>query len=367
MSNIVLRRSAVSTMVALPNLAGTNFKLVLLALAMLFLAVPCISQDSSSRTDDSVADNSQASSTTASPTQPGSGSATVTLAAGTGLALVLSHPIQSRRIHRGDDIYAQLVAPVDSGDQVVIPPGTFIQGKVDKLELRSGRGELHLQSMAITFPDGYVTSVSGPLTIETDEGYALKDPGNNRAAAALLMPIGGAGIGALVGHFAANTQPSTITSSIPTGCTGPPPECISSSTSVPGSAAKDTIIGAGIGSAIGGIATLVLLTSSRNFYIEVGAPAEMVLPQPLSLAQREVAAAVQDAASHPVTPQPVAPLPPPPPISDTPIDHGTCYTPGTPGTPPTVIPGTPGPDGIPGPPTIIPGTPPTPGTPYPCP
>jgi hypothetical protein len=366
MSNIAPHRFAVSTMVAFPNLAETTFKPLLHTLAMLLLTIPSLAQDSSSRAEDSLANNNQATST-ASPTQPGSGSGTVTLAAGTRLALVLSHPIQSRRIHRGDDIYAQLVAPVDSGSQVVIPPGTFIQGKVDKLELRSGRGELHLQSMAITFPDGYVTSVSGPLTIETDEGYALKDPGNKRAGTAILMPVAGAGVGALVGHFAANTQPSTITSSIPSGCSGPPPGCISSSASVPGSAAKDTIIGAGIGTAIGGVGMLVLLTSSHNFYIEVGAPAEMALPQPLSLAQQDVAAAAQDAASHPVTAQPVAPLPPPPPISNTPVDHGTCYTPGTPGTPPTMIPGAPGPDGIPGPPTVIPGTPPIPGTPYPCP
>jgi hypothetical protein len=363
MSNIAPHRSTVSTKVAFLNLAGTNAKQILIATTLL-LAIPCMAQ---SPTTDSQSASGDQSTSMASATQAGSGGAAVTLAAGTRLALVLTHPIQSRRIHRGDDIYAQLVAPVDSGNQVIIPPGTFIQGKVDKLDMRSGRGEVHLQSMAITFPDGYVASVPGPVTVETDEGYALKDPGSKRAGTAVLMPVAGAGVGALVGRFAANTQPSTITSSIPSGCTGPPPGCTSSSMSVPGSAAKDTIMGAGIGTAIGAIAMLAVLTSSHNFYIEVGAPAEMTLPQPLTLAQNEVTSAVRESAAHPVTPQPLAPLPPPPPLPDTPVDRGTCYTPGTPGTPPTVIPGAPGPDGIPGPPTVIPGTPPTPGTPYPCP
>ena len=31
--------------------------------------------------------------------------------------------------------------------------------------------------MSITFPDGYVAPMSGPVTLESIEGYALKDPG----------------------------------------------------------------------------------------------------------------------------------------------------------------------------------------------
>ena len=47
---------------------------------------------------------------------------------------MLTHPIQSRYIHRGDDIYAQITSPVNFGNEIVIPPGTFVEGKVDKLE-----------------------------------------------------------------------------------------------------------------------------------------------------------------------------------------------------------------------------------------
>src|SRR5689334_22432131 len=43
---------------------------------------------------------------------------TVTVPAGTRVALVLTEPIQSRYIHRGDDIYAQITSPVDAGNQV---------------------------------------------------------------------------------------------------------------------------------------------------------------------------------------------------------------------------------------------------------
>jgi hypothetical protein len=233
--------------------------------------------------------------------------------AGTRIALVLTHPIQSRYIHRGDDVYAQITSPVISGNQVVIPPDTFVQGKVDKLARKGGRGELHLQSVSITFPTGYVAPIAAPLTLESDDGYALRDPGQGRIVSAIVMPAAGAGLGALIGHAVANAQPSTITSTLPPGCTGQPPGCLTSSLTVPGSTAKSTIIGAGVGAAVGSVASLVMIMSSRNFYLDVGSPVAMVLQQPLLLEADQVAEATTQSNSHPV--QPIAPRPQPAPPS----------------------------------------------------
>jgi hypothetical protein len=271
----------------------------------------------------------------------------ITIPAGTHLALVLTQPVQTRYIRRGDDIYAQVTSPVDAENQVVIPPGTFVQGMVDKIERRGGRGELRLQSMSITFPDGYVTPIAGPLVLETTDGYAIKDPGSKRSSGAIILPLAGAGLGALIGH-SVGTSHDTLTSSIPPGCNPAQFGCLTSSMPIPGSKGKDAAIG------------------GHHFYLDAGAPVQMTLQQSVTLPQDEVAKAVRQSQEHAVVVQPVAPrpLPPPPPQN---VDHGTCYTPGTPGTPDTVIPGVPGPDGIPGPPTVIPGIPPTPGTPYPCP
>lgn len=288
------------------------------------------------------------------PAPPPDAPQTVTLPAGTRLALVLTQPVQTRYIRRGDDIYAQVTDPVDSANEVVIPPGTFVQGTVDKIERNGGRGEIRLQSMSITFPDGYVTPIPGPLTVESSDGYALKDPGSKRTAGAIGMPFAGLGIGALIGHSAGSSQ-STLTNTLPPGCVGPPPGCLSSSVSAPGSAGKDTAIGAVVGGAIGGIASLFLLTGSHHFYLDAGAPAQAVLQNPVTLQQDEVSKAVKASEQHPVAQREVGarPVPPPPDMSNTP------GIPGTPGTPPIIIPGTPGPDGVPGPPTIIPGTPPS--------
>jgi hypothetical protein len=338
-------------------LANNQLKSIAIASAACVFVLPCLAQDQSQ------------------PGQPGWQAnqtqaevplSTVTIPAGTELPLVLTNPIQSRYLHRGDDIYAQVTAPVNSGNEVVIPPGTFVQGKLDKLGRNGSRGELHLQSISITFPDGYVAPVSGPVTLETNEGYALKDPGQGRATWAFILLPAGAGLGALIGH-SAGTASSTVTGNFPPGCVGAPPFCTITSTPVFGTKGKDAIIGAGIGGALGAVGSAALLFGSHHFFIDVGAPVELTLQHPVTLQQDEVAKAVTESEKHPVAGQPIAPRPLPPVPPNLPASNGTCWTPGIPGTPSQTIPGPPNPDGTPGPPTIIPGTPGTPPTPYPCP
>jgi hypothetical protein len=356
------RRSVSSASLSFTNQFTTECltkSATLVSAAFLLAAVTCFAQDVAPTNNPSPSDQSSSQQT-----EP-SASHTVTLPPGTHLALVLTQPIQSRYVRRGDDIYAQITDPVDSDNEVVIPPGTFVQGKVDKIDRRAGRGELHLASMAITFPDGYVAPIAGPMTLRTSDGYAFQDPGPRRGGVALAMAFGGAGIGALIGHSVGSSS-SVQTTTLPPGCTGPPPYCLSSSMTVPGRQGIDTGIGAVVGGAAGGISALALLVTSHHFFMGAGAPVEMTLERPLTLDENEVAKAVRDSGKHPVAVQPVAPPPVPVVLPDS-TSSSTCWTPGTPGTPPTVIPGAPGPDGIPGPPTIIPGTPGTPGTPYPCP
>ena len=325
----------------------------LLTLAVLLIATAAFAQDQSQPVPQE--DDDQLQAEVLNPT--------VTIPAGTRMALVLTHPIQTRYIHRGDDIYAQVNSPVSSENEVVIPPGTFVQGVVDKIQRTGGRGELRLQSMSITFPDGYVTPIAGPIVLQTDEGYAIKDPGSKRETGAIIMPLAGAGLGALIGHSVGSPD-STITSNFPPGCSPPQFGCTTMSTPVMGTKGKDAAIGASIGAVAGMVGSIFLLVGSRHFYLDAGAPVEMTLQQSVTLRQDEIARAVQQSQERAVAIQPVAPRPQPPLVT---TDHGTCYTAGTPGTPPTVIPGGSGPDGVPGPPTIIPGTPATPGTPYPCP
>jgi hypothetical protein len=227
--------------------------------------------------------------------------------------------------------------------------------------------------MSATFPDGYVVPFPGPVTLLSDDGWAIQDPGPKRIVAAIALPAAGAGIGALIGHSLGHSQNIT-TPGLPPNCGVPSPGCTNGT---PGttltdntSRLKSTAIGSLVGAAVGGVASMALLFNSHNYYLYEGSPVEVTLDQPITLQRDEVRDAVQESEQYPVPDVPAPPRPiivPTPGPPNAPVNHGTCWTPGTPGTPPTVIPGPPGPNGVPGPPTVIPGTPPTPGTPYPCP
>jgi hypothetical protein len=283
---------------------------------------------------------------------------------------VLTHSILSRSVHRGDMIYAQTTSPVTSGNDVVIPAGTFVQGKVDKLQRKGDRGELYLQSMSIIFPDGYVAPIAGPITLESDEGYALRDPGKNRVITAIALPAAGLGLGALIGHAATSSQGTTITDTLPPFCGIPTPGCTNGSTTsltIPPDRLKGIAIGSTVGLAAGGIASLVILTRAHNFFLDAGTPVDMAVAQPMSLEQDEVDNANRQSDAQPASDQqPIAPRPRPLPPPDD--NLGICWTPGTPGTPDTDIPGTPAIGDSPGTPAIhIPGIPATPPVAHPCP
>lgn len=261
---------------------------------------------------------------------------TVTVPAGTRMVLVLTHPVNSKTTRRGDEIYAQTSAPVAAGAQALIPAGTFVQGQVQKLSRRGSRGEFLMQSVSLVFPNGYVVPVSGPVNIESGEETAYRTPSNRTKILAISAPLAGAGMGALIGSAAHTTQSmpfggQTLTTSTPMGVG----------------------VGSMIGLAAGGVVSLVLLTRSPQFFVDVGSTMQMVLPRALALSEKQMAKAGHAQATAPLVTPPV-----PRPVF-APTDCGICSTPeppsapGTPGTPPTVIPGAAGTPDI-----VIPGTPP---------
>jgi hypothetical protein len=194
--------------------------------------------------------------------------ASATLPAGTRLALILTHPIDSRTTHRGDEIYTETTAPVTLDKRVVMPAGTFLQGKVEKLTRHGTRAEMVMRSVAIIFPDGYVTNIGGPMTIESQEGTAWINPGTSTKAGVVAAPLVGLGLGAAIGAAAHTTQTTNFAG-------------MTMSTSTP----KGIAIGSTVGLAAGGIVSLVLVARSHHFYMATGSELDIVLPQAVTLAQ----------------------------------------------------------------------------------
>jgi type IV secretion system protein VirB10 len=236
-------RPGVSTMVAFfPALAGAR-KQFFAILAMVLVSLTCFAQGDPALPD-------EAGPAQAAPKE----AATLTIPAGSRLALVLTSPIASKNVHRGDMIYAQMTAPVTVGNEVALPAGSFVQGTVEKLSRNGSRAEMLLQSVSVVFPDGYVANIAGPLRIESDEGTAWKMATKGGVIGLIAAPAIGGVSGALIGR-ASSSSGTTVN-----GVTFNPDRL------------QNTGIGSMAGLAAGTVVGFVLLSRSRRFYVEVGSP-----------------------------------------------------------------------------------------------
>jgi hypothetical protein len=225
------------------------------------------------------APSAQASTNPAQTDQP-----PITVPAGTRLTLVLMHPVDSKTTPTGDNISAQITAPVILNSQVVIPAGTFVQGKVEKLTRRGTQAEMLMQSISLVFPDGYVANAGGPVNIESDQWTAWNNPSGKSKAAIILVPMISLPLGALIGHAADGKQTTNL---------GGMPITTTSHTGL--------VVGTTVGFA-GGLATsFALMARSHGFYIQEGSPLTMTLPHPVTLAQAQIDDAVQKAATQPTS------------------------------------------------------------------
>lgn len=260
------------------------------------------------------------------------GQPTFMLPPGTKLPLGLLRPL---KLKAGRDIYLQVTFPVTVGSEMVIPPGTYIQGVVEKIirkDRRRERLEFSVRSANMIFLNGYTVPITGTVTIATTNAALQAPPprNSNGQVVAAMAAVGAA------------TTPAL-----------PPLPDI-------GKSARTAMIAIGVVGAVALTAGIVI-AANRDPEIEVGTPLEIVLPAPVFLDAGRVMAALQQynqqASNAPV--QIVQPPVKPP-------QPRMCYDPGTPSTPDTVIPGHPGtPDTvIPGvngaPDTVMPGIPETP-------
>lgn len=280
--------------------------------------------------------------------QQSSSGAPLVLPAGTKLQVGLLRPISVRHTKPGDSVYLQITFPVTAESQMVIPPGTYLQGAIDRITRRDRARavlEFGMRSVSLIYSIGYTVNLAGPLTASpTSAGLRLPDMRN-------LYDIPAAAMGA-----AGTTAPSLPVPSL-------------------GNGPRNAMIALGVAAAAG---TALLLVAANRSDVEmaVGTPLEIILPVAVQLDRERVAAAVQQYSVQAATARPEIVKPPEKPkMCYDPGSPGTTDTviPGSPGTPPTVIPGMNGaPDTVipgtpPTPDTVIPGTPGTPGQEYPCP
>ncbi|MCI0349781.1 MAG: TrbI/VirB10 family protein [Acidobacteriales bacterium] len=182
----------------------------------------------------------------------------IVVPAGTKVPLVLKHALTTKSARVGDGVYLQTSFPVTVDNNIIIPPGTYVQGVIDQIKRPGrikGRAQVLFHFTTLIFPNGYTLSIPGSIesvpgmetsTVKDKEG-TVQSSGQKGEDAATVG--GAAATGGLIGGLSHG--------------------------------AKGLGIGSGIGAAAG-LAT-VLLTRGNDVRLEAGTTVEMVFNRALQL------------------------------------------------------------------------------------
>jgi hypothetical protein len=188
---------------------------------------------------------------------PASGSQ-LTIPSGTRVPLALKQAISTKNARDGDAVYAVTTFPVVVNDRIVIPAGTYVQGRISSVRRGGrikGRAEVLMHFSTLIYPGGYTVILPGAVqgvpgaektSMKDEEGTIRQDSQTGEKAKTVATA---AGTGAVVGGLS--------------------------------NGVKGGLIGAGIG---GGIGTAIgLLTRGNDVRMDAGTTLEMVIQRAVLL------------------------------------------------------------------------------------
>jgi hypothetical protein len=151
----------------------------------------------------------------ASAAAPSDPDATV-IPAGTKLPLVLKQAISTKNAKEGDAVYAETSFPFVVNDRVLVPAGTYIQGKImhsERAGRSSKRAEILIHFTSMIYATGYtvmlpasventpgndsngVKDKEGTIQADKDTGKRVEDAAKGAAVGGTIGGIGGAAAG----------------------------------------------------------------------------------------------------------------------------------------------------------------------------
>ena len=211
---------------------------------------------------------------------------TYTVPPGTRVLLQLRSAVNTQSAKAGDGVYLASTFPVVVGNRVVIPPGVYVQGVVDRVARAGrvkGKAQLDMHFTSMIFPNGSVVKIPGIVdslpgakqqSVKGDgEGTIEQASDKGRHAgdvAKVAIPAGGT-VGAIGGLGA-------------------------------GHPLAGGVIGLAAGAATVGLVSL--FTRGADVNIESGTQVEMVLQRPLVLEEENLTSAGSAPALVPASNQP---------------------------------------------------------------
>src|SRR5438874_7491869 len=178
--------------------------------------------------------------------------------AGTKVPISLKHAINTKSAREGDSVYAETTFPVVQDNHVLIPAGTYVQGKISNVKRAGrvkGRAEILIHFTTLIYPSGYTVLLPGSVenvpgadktSVKDQEGTIRQDSQTGEKVGTVATS---AGTGAVVGGLSRG--------------------------------GKGAAIGAGIGGAAG--AAIAMLSRGNDVKLDAGTTIEMVIQRAVEL------------------------------------------------------------------------------------
>jgi len=90
----------------------------------------------------------------------------LTIPAGTQIPISLAQAISTKNAREGDAVYAQTTFPFVMNERVLVPAGTYIQGKISRVERAGhghGRAQILMHFTSLIYPSGYTVMLPGSV------------------------------------------------------------------------------------------------------------------------------------------------------------------------------------------------------------
>src|SRR5271155_3516452 len=100
------------------------------------------------------------------PPPPAAVKPTLTIPVGTQIPLTLKQAISTKTARDGDPVYAEVAFPYVVDERIVIPAGTYIQGKIEHVQRGGhdkGRAEVLIHFTSMIYPSGYTVMLGGSI------------------------------------------------------------------------------------------------------------------------------------------------------------------------------------------------------------
>ena len=140
----------------------------------------------------------------------------IMIPAGTKVPIKLENAISTKSNQQGDPVYAQTTFPVVVNERIVIPAGTYVQGRIMQIKPAprfKGRAEVMMHFTTLIYPSGYTVMLPGSIEnapavdkskVKDKEGTIRADSDKGTKAAEVAVPA--AEGGALAGGLASGSR-----------------------------------------------------------------------------------------------------------------------------------------------------------------